>query len=432
MPRLSFRFSHLSLAALFAASLAYAVGCMALGDSGSSDTGATGVGGGVILPGSGGASSSDGGDGGDVTTPYLMGSYAYLCGGPTATCVPGISVCSSIDPTKNDAGLGGASSTSSGTGTSSGSTGGSDGTSSSGDSGSSTSTSTSSAGGTSGTSSSSSSSSSGDSGSSTASGTGGSSGDSGSSSASGTGGSSAGVGGSGAGGSSSASGAGGTSAGVGGGGGSSSSSGSSDSSTGVGSSTGAGTGSTGSGSTSDGGAPISFTCKLSPANGKALAACTAVGDGLVSDPCQTAADCSAGLACIATPSGGICRPYCCNQVEDCPADTYCAPTPMAEANVKIPVCLPAYSCKVLDERTCPPGQTCTIVRDDGTASCVELGDGQRGDACPCAQGHVCSKFTNTCLKLCHLGNDVVDCGAGSCQGGVAAYPDGIGICAGYP
>ncbi len=163
-----------------------------------------------------------------------------------------------------------------------------------------------------------------------------------------------------------------------------------------------------------------------------MASCTALGDLTVGDPCQTAADCGAGLACVATPSGGLCRPYCCDQVEDCPADTYCAPTPMAEGNVKIPVCLPAYSCKVLDEQTCPAGQTCTIVRDDGTTSCVELGDGQRGDACPCAQGYVCSKFTNTCLKLCHIGNDAVDCGVGSCQGGVMAYPDGIGICAGYP
>ena len=144
------------------------------------------------------------------------------------------------------------------------------------------------------------------------------------------------------------------------------------------------------------------------------------------------ADCGVGLACVATASSGLCRPYCCGQVEECPIDTYCAPTAMAESAIEIPVCLPAYKCKVLDEATCPTGQTCTIVRDDGTTSCVEVGEGVRGDACPCAPGHVCSKFTNTCLKLCHIGNDAEDCGAGSCQGGVMAYPEGIGICAGYP
>ena len=113
-------------------------------------------------------------------------------------------------------------------------------------------------------------------------------------------------------------------------------------------------------------------------------------------------------------------------------DTYCAPVPMAEAAVKIPVCLPAKKCKPLDDSTCTDGQTCTIVRDDGTTSCVDPGDGSRGDFCPCAAGQVCSKITNTCLKLCHIGNDAADCGAGSCQGGVMGYPDGIGICVGYP
>ena len=417
----SFRSSRFSLAVLFAASLASAAGCMAMSASGSGEEGSSGVGGGVILPGNGGAGGALSGDGGNETPPYLMGSYAYLCGGPKATCVPGNGVCSTIDPTKNDAGFGGAASgTSSGTGSSgdssSSSGSGAGGSSSSGDS----SSSSSSGSGASG--SSSASSSSGDS-SSTAGGAGdssagvGGSSSSGSSTAGGVGGSSAGVGGSDSTGSSTGSGVGGSGAGVGGG-----------SSTGVGSSSSG----TGAGGSVDAGAPISFTCKLSPANGQAMAGCTALGDLNVGDPCQTATDCGAGLACIATPSGGLCRPYCCDQVEDCPADTYCAPTPMAEGNVKIPVCLPAHSCKVLDEQTCPVGQTCTIVRDDGATSCVELGDGQRGDACPCAQGHVCSKFTNTCLKLCHIGNDAVDCGEGSCQGGVMAYPDGIGICAGYP
>ncbi|MFS8069869.1 MAG: hypothetical protein ACMG6S_26185 [Byssovorax sp.] len=375
---------------------------MSLGESGSSGSTAISVGGGVNLPGVGGAGgTTDSSTGGAVTPPYLMGSYAYLCGGDKATCVPGKGFCSTIEPTENDGGFGGSfsgSGTSGSAGTGTGGVGGSDaGTGGGGVGGSGAGTGGggvggSGAGGTSTV------------GTSTGSGVGGSPG---------TGGSSPGTGGSGVGGS----GAGGSTTGAGG------TSGSSGSST--------GSGDTG-GSGSDGGAPVPLTCKLSSVNGEASTTCTVPGDLVSGNPCQTVADCGVGLACVATASGGLCRPYCCGQVEECPTDTYCAPTAMAESAVKIPVCLPAYKCKVLDETTCPTGQTCTIVRDDGTTSCVEVGEGVRGDACPCAPGHVCSKFTNTCLKLCHIGNDAADCGAGSCQGGVMAYPDGIGICAGYP
>jgi hypothetical protein len=358
MRRLSFRSSGLSLGALFAAAVASVAGCSALslGASSTGESSATGAGGGLELTGTGGAGGTlltggSTGTGGTFTPPYLMGSYAYLCGGDTASCIPGNGVCSLIDPNKTDAGIGGNPVATSSTASSSAGSGGA-----------------------------------------------------GSSSGSGS---------------------------AGGGGGASSSS----SAAGTGGGGGAGsdkTTSSATGGDTDAGVPITLTCKLAPISGAAVAGCTPAGDLVVSNPCQTAADCGVGLACVATPSGGVCRPYCCGQVEACPIDTYCAPVPMAEAAVKIPVCLPAYKCKPLDDSTCMNGQTCTIVRDDGTTSCVDPGDGSRGDACPCSAGQVCSKITNTCLKLCHIGNDTADCGAGSCQGGVMGYPDGIGICVGYP
>ncbi len=339
MRLLSFRSSDLSLAALLAAAVASVAGCGALSLEGSSsgDSSATGAGGGVVLSGTGGimggsTGSGSSGTGGNYTPPYMMGSYAYLCGGDTASCVPGNVACTLIDPAKNDAGIGG------------NAPGGSA-----------------------------------------------------------TSGSSA-----------SSSGAGGN--------------------VGVGGNTGVGGSSTssGAGGESDAGVSAMLTCKLAPISGEAISGCAPAGDLAVGDPCQTAADCGVGLACVATPSGGLCRPYCCGPVEACPVDTYCAPVLMAEAAVKIPVCLPAKKCKPLDDTTCMDGQTCTIVRDDGTTSCVDPGEGSRGDFCPCAAGQVCSKITNTCLKLCHIGSDTADCGAGSCQGGVMGYPDGIGICVGYP
>jgi hypothetical protein len=293
------------------------------------DSGATGVGGGVLLATtaatggySTGTDSGSGGAGGSFTPPYMMGSYAYLCGGDAASCVPGNVACTLIDPTKNDAGIGG---------NAPGST--------------SSSSSTSGSGGNPGT---------------------------------------------------------------------------------------GGDSSSATGGEGDAGVPVTLTCKLAPISGAAVPGCTPAGELAAGDPCQTAVDCGVGLGCVATPSGGHCRPYCCGPVEGCPVDTYCAPVPMAEAAVKIPVCLAVKHCKPLDDSTCSDGQTCTIVRDDGTTSCVDPGDGSRGDLCPCTAGHVCSKITNTCLKLCHIGNDTADCGAGSCQGGVMGYPDGIGICVGFP
>ena len=97
----------------------------------------------------------------------------------------------------------------------------------------------------------------------------------------------------------------------------------------------------------------------------------------------------------------------------------------------IPVCAPTTNCQLLDDGSCPSGLTCSIVRASGTTSCVSPGPGQLGDECPCAAGFVCAKLTGQCKKLCHLGQDEVDCpNGGTCQGGSQGYPDGIGICVG--
>ena len=173
-----------------------------------------------------------------------------------------------------------------------------------------------------------------------------------------------------------------------------------------------------------------IACQLVAEASKAVAACASVGEFAAGDPCESAAHCGAGLGCVATPSGGVCRAYCCDEVEDCAADTYCAPLAMAESAVKVPVCIPVKKCQPLDDTTCDNGQTCTIVRDDGTTSCVDPGPGLRSEGCPCAPGFVCSKINNTCLQLCQLGNDA-DCMGGTCQGGVMGYPEGIGICVGF-
>jgi len=170
-------------------------------------------------------------------------------------------------------------------------------------------------------------------------------------------------------------------------------------------------------------------CQLSEVDDAVVAACKGVGSFGEGSPCQSVDDCAAGLGCVATPSGGICRPYCCGDVETCPSSTYCAPTQMAESSLQIPVCVPAKSCKLLDDSSCSNGQICTVVRADGTTSCVDPGPGMLNESCPCAAGFFCFKVTNTCLKLCHIGNDA-ECDNGVCQGGMMNFPEGIGVCAG--
>jgi hypothetical protein len=182
-------------------------------------------------------------------------------------------------------------------------------------------------------------------------------------------------------------------------------------------------------------------CSLVPADGVVVGSCGPNGDGEAGQPCNSAADCAAGLGCVTAPdggaaAGGVCRPYCCQDVEACPEKTFCSPLPMAEDTVNsprlaIPVCAPATNCQLLDDLSCPEGLTCSIVRADGTTTCVAPGAGVLGEHCPCAAGFVCAKLTDECKKLCHLGQDEVDCpNGGTCQGGSQGYPDGIGLCVG--
>ncbi len=192
----------------------------------------------------------------------------------------------------------------------------------------------------------------------------------------------------------------------------------------------------GAGGAGQGGAtPVQGNCVLSVDEGSAVSGtCNPeVGQAVDSDPCLSAADCGPGLGCVAP---GVCRPYCCDALEDCPADTYCAPVAVAEGDLpnngtiapEIPVCIPATQCTLLEDSTCPEGMTCTIVRQDGTTSCVDPGDGGAGEPCPCEAGHVCSTGKNSCHQLCHIGQQD-DCPEGSsCFGGASSYPDGFGVC----
>ncbi len=160
--------------------------------------------------------------------------------------------------------------------------------------------------------------------------------------------------------------------------------------------------------------------------------CTTAGLQDWTEACLAPTDCGPGLGCV---ESGVCRPYCCGELEACPTHTYCALRPLAvtsgqeqAGNPEIPVCVPTQDCELLNDATCTNGQTCTIVRVDGTTSCVEPGEGAAGDECPCQQGHVCAVAINQCLELCRLGYPE-DCPDNhTCQGGSTGYPTGFGAC----
>ncbi|MBI4701660.1 MAG: hypothetical protein HY744_10970 [Deltaproteobacteria bacterium] len=184
----------------------------------------------------------------------------------------------------------------------------------------------------------------------------------------------------------------------------------------------------------NGGAPP-YDCQLvvDAKSGEVSGACRPVGGSLQGQPCESAADCAAGLGCVAP---GACRAYCCGSPDACAKGTYCVPQAMfldelpqgLPAPPQIPVCVPATSCTLLDDSSCEDDLSCTIVKTDGTTSCVAPGGGQAGDPCPCASGHVCSVAAGKCLKLCKLGYPG-DCPEGhTCQGGSSGYPVGFGVC----
>lgn len=179
-------------------------------------------------------------------------------------------------------------------------------------------------------------------------------------------------------------------------------------------------------------------CYLAPdGSGGVEASCAPAGTRLAEEPCATSTDCLPDHGCVATSTGGVCRPYCCGDVEACPENTFCALRPVfedAQGNPpsRVPVCSPIAPCEPLAAKTgCPEGQACTVLRADGTAGCTEAGAGTRGEPCPCAEGFVCSKSANTCKQLCHLDakEDLAECPEGSfCLGGGEGYPEGIGVC----
>jgi hypothetical protein len=158
-------------------------------------------------------------------------------------------------------------------------------------------------------------------------------------------------------------------------------------------------------------------------------ACVPAGLGLDGVPCLDGQDCAAGYECV---GAGVCRHYCCAGNSACLLNQFCDIQQTTQGAMNVPVCMPMRQCDVMQPQSCPAGQTCAVVREDGSESCVAIGSAVAGASCEtehCAAGLVClGATTRTCYALCAMRDP--QCPAGqSCKGGPPLFVDpGVGIC----
>ncbi len=184
-----------------------------------------------------------------------------------------------------------------------------------------------------------------------------------------------------------------------------------------------------------GGAPmVDGDCRLVVNDsGDTNGMCGPYGTGREMDSCFTSAQCAPGFGCVG--STGKCRAYCCGELEACPDGTFCVLRAPSADEIPgtvtdpplIPVCDLADNCMLKTPGACSMGLVCSVVRADGTTACIEEGDGEAGEACPCKEDHVCSYAKNECRKVCDLAGD--DCSLGfACQPLNGPNNAGLGIC----
>jgi hypothetical protein len=131
----------------------------------------------------------------------------------------------------------------------------------------------------------------------------------------------------------------------------------------------------------------------------------------------------------------VCRHYCCAGNTSCSLTDFCDVEPTTDApGTLVPVCMPVVPCQLLAQGACPSGDTCEVVRDDGTTSCETVGSAEQGASCDsehCAAGLVClgAVGARNCYTLCYTAT-MAECNANQqCTGGLPLFPDpAVGWC----
>jgi len=189
------------------------------------------------------------------------------------------------------------------------------------------------------------------------------------------------------------------------------------------------------GATAMDGAYPAIACRVR-ASGADMSApsCSASGQGGDGAMCKTGADCSPGFDCTGS---GVCRKYCC--AGECSGkmnmanNFFCDIVPLTEETTLIPACVPVKTCMLFDPKACvDPKETCSIVKDDGTTSCVPAGSAGKGDSCAeahCAAGLVClgQPGARQCFQLCKMQESTCPMDL-TCKANALSHDPSVGIC----
>jgi hypothetical protein len=171
--------------------------------------------------------------------------------------------------------------------------------------------------------------------------------------------------------------------------------------------------------------------------------CLAAGTGGDGEQCQKSTDCADSFECVGSP--GQCRHYCCAGNTSCDqassvttSATFCDVQPTAVGGLNVPVCEPVTSCTLLLTGTgngsCPKGETCAVVKDDGTTSCVQIGTVGIGGDCDvyhCAAELTClgPAGSRTCFQLCQVDAPAACPSGTTCMSSAQLFTNAnVGIC----
>lgn len=148
-------------------------------------------------------------------------------------------------------------------------------------------------------------------------------------------------------------------------------------------------------------------------------ACDAVGSVVGGGRCERATDCGQGFDCVVEADGARCRRYCCtgscrDHLAPNGSPTYCDATETVDGARTVPVCAPVRRCRLLTAGECGPLETCGVVDEEGTTSCVPVGPAKVDEGCDeqrCGAGLAClgAPGRRRCYELCRMGDP---CGAG--------------------
>jgi hypothetical protein len=189
-----------------------------------------------------------------------------------------------------------------------------------------------------------------------------------------------------------------------------------------------------------------LACHVQPGAQGPLPVCSAAGSGTSGSMCSASTDCASGFECVAHPGSGTgeCRHYCCGGQSRCSSgddggsSEFCDIQSAVPSQTRVPVCMAVRSCALLNDQgpdaqancaapgtgtCCGQGETCSIVSDNGTTSCVAAGTVPVGGGCDtddCAADLVClgPPGQRSCYQLCLVMASASACPNGQmCKGG---------------